>query len=112
MWASAWYRTSRIFCPSSPWNAALFLALGDEGVERFGGRRIQRRRLILGEQPFPDRIGALRGVVRARFAPGFEVAPVGEDRLIERSLVARKGVRFAEKMPARRHAADSLQRQR
>ena len=73
----------------------------DEGVQRLGPARVERRRLVLGEELLPDAVRPLRGGPRAVLLPRLEVPPVGQERLVERGLVARERVRRAEEVPAR-----------
>src|SRR6185503_13624731 len=41
--------------------------------------------------------------------PGFEVAPVGQERLVERGLITRERVRGAEEVPAWADLGDRIQ---
>ena len=90
----------------------LALAPGDESVDRLGDRRVHRRLLVLGEELLPDPVGPFRGGPRAVRLPRLEVAPVGQERPVERRLVALERVGRAEEVAARPDLGDRVDAQR
>src|SRR6266516_1892908 len=80
----------------------LFLALGDEGVERLGYRGIERRLFVELERLLPDLRCPLGGRQGAGELPILVILPVGDQWSVEGSLVPRERVRRTEEMPARR----------
>src|SRR5882724_9066214 len=86
-----------------------FLASRDIGVQRLDDGGIHCRLLITLEHVLPDAGGALGRVLRPGDLPVLVVLPVGEQRRIERGLVARQSVLCAEEVPAGRHVSDRLQ---
>src|SRR5918993_4803219 len=93
------------------WRAALADSAVDEGVELLLHRRVNGRRLVGGDQLLVDPVGVARGVGGPGLAPALEVAPVRDQRRIERGPVALLRVGAAEEMPAGPDLADGVQRQ-
>src|SRR5262245_26416724 len=58
----------------------------DERVQRFRAAGVEGRRLVLGEQPLPDAVGALRRRLCPVLGPRLEVPPVRQEGLVERRL--------------------------
>ena len=69
-----------------------------------------RRLFVALQRLLPDRGGALGGVLGAGDLPAFVGAPVGQQRPVERRLVALQRMRGAEEMAAGRDLGDGVER--
>src|SRR5579863_9131245 len=87
----------------------LHFAFGDEGRERLGNARIQRRLFVTLQRRLPQLGRALGCRQASGVLPVLVVLPVGDQRLVEGRFVARERMFGAEEMPARRHAGDGLE---
>ena len=83
----------------------LLFAFGDELGELLVDCGVERGSLVVGEQTPPDAVSALGGVHRSGLGPRLEVAPVADERCVERRLVALDRVRRTEEVPARATSA-------
>src|SRR5262249_2694613 len=78
----------------------LLFAPDDAGLEFLADGGIEGRLLVSLQQPLPDRVGATGTVEGAGLAPGLEVAPVRQQRLVEGVLEPLERVDGAEEMAA------------
>src|SRR5207249_2119644 len=84
--------------------------LGDVLVERLVDAWVDRGRLVLGEHPLPDLVGALRRLERTILEPLLERVVVGGRGAVEGRLEVGEGVRVAEEVNARAVLADRVER--
>src|SRR5687768_14106754 len=76
------------------------LPLRDELLEGLVDPLVDRRRLVLAEQPLPDRVGPLGGVETAVLLPLLEAVVVRRLGSVERVLEVRERVRRTEEVLA------------